>query len=131
MISDPAVCPLLVITPSMRVVGNVSSPGTEPVDTQSSASHSRVLGRGIVQFLATQGGTNPYMNPASSFQLRITSSGWIGPIERLVANVPFVSRSRGIQVLITVGPLFWHTGTCVDSHFQITRSVVVLTGIIF
>jgi hypothetical protein len=63
MISDPAVCPLLVITPSMRVVGNVSSPGTEPVDTQSSASHSRVLGRGIVQFLATQGGTNPYMNP--------------------------------------------------------------------
>jgi len=48
---------------------HVSSPGTEPFDTQSSALHSRGLGRGIVQFLATQGGTHPYMNPVLSLLL--------------------------------------------------------------
>jgi len=78
--------------------GTTFSPGAEPFDTQSTKLDQRGLGRGLLQFLATQGGTRPYQCPLSQNQLQITTSGWMGPISSLVGNGKTVSNSRGIQV---------------------------------
>eukprot|EP00277_Geminigera_cryophila_P001748 CAMPEP_0179424236 /NCGR_PEP_ID=MMETSP0799-20121207/11466_1 /TAXON_ID=46947 /ORGANISM="Geminigera cryophila, Strain CCMP2564" /LENGTH=187 /DNA_ID=CAMNT_0021198645 /DNA_START=378 /DNA_END=938 /DNA_ORIENTATION=- len=77
--------------------GTTFSPGAEPFDTQSTKLDQRGLGRGLLQFLATQGGTRPYQCPLSQNQLQITTSGWMGPISSLVGNGKTVSNSRGIQ----------------------------------
>lgn len=69
----------------------------EHFDTKSKELNKAGMGRGMLHYLSTLGGSAPFMNPMTSRQLRITTSGWTGPISSLVGNSNRISRSRGMQ----------------------------------
>ena len=78
--------------------------GMEPFDTRSHELSKRGLGRGILFHFSTQGGKNPYINPAAVGQVRLSTSGWMGPISMLLGNCPRISCSRGIPVRCPLSP---------------------------
>jgi hypothetical protein len=58
----------------------------EHFDTKSKELNKAGMGRGMLHYLSTLGGSAPFMNPMTSRQLRVTTSGWTGQKEVMFSN---------------------------------------------